>query len=162
MEALGINLKLLLIQLANFALFYFLFTKFLLKPIKKVLDERKTKIKEGIEAAEKSKEELANIEDMKTEAKKKAKNEEKKLLEEAKIKADKEAAEIIAEAKKKAAKIVKDAEVGIENIQQGEVKKMRVAELGIIEAAIEKILDDKLGDLNVKARYQKVMSELHA
>jgi F-type H+-transporting ATPase subunit b len=161
MEALGINLKFLLIQLANFALFYFLFTKFLLQPVLKMLDSRKQKIAEGLEAAQKSKDELSSIEDVKVEAKKKAKAEEKKLLEEAKLKAEKQADEIIAEAKTKANKIVKDAETGLKNIEEQEMKKMREQELKIVEAVIEKILAEKLGDLDVRARYQKAMGELY-
>jgi F-type H+-transporting ATPase subunit b len=161
MEALGINLKFLLIQLANFALFYFLFTKFLLGPILKMLDARKKKIAEGLEAAQKSKDELSLIEDVKAEAKKKIKVEEKKLLDEAKIKADKEAEEIIVEAKVKANKIVKDAETGLKNIEEQEMKRMREQELKIIEAVIEKILGEKLGDLDTRARYQKAMGELY-
>jgi F-type H+-transporting ATPase subunit b len=161
MEALGINLKFLLIQLANFALFTFLFTKFLLNPILKALDDRKRKIAEGLEAAQKSKNELAQIEDVKAEAKKKSKTEEKKLLEEAKVKADKEAVEIILEAKKKADKIIKDAETGLKNMEEQEIKRMREQELKVVEAVIEKILDNKLEGLDVRARYQKAMGELY-
>lgn len=161
MEALGINLKFLLIQLANFILFYFLFTKFLLTPVKKMLDERKKRIAEGLEAAEKSKEELAKIEELKVEAKKKTKADEKTVLDEAREKAEKEAAVIIEKAKQKAAKIVKDAETGIENIQAGEMKKMREKQLKIIEAVIEKIMDEKFENVDIRAKYQKVMGELY-
>lgn len=161
MEALGINLKFLLIQLANFILFYFLFTKFLLTPVKKMLDERKKRIAEGLEAAEKAKEELVKVEELKVEAKKKAKAEEKTVLDEAREKAEKEAAVIIEKAKQKAAKIVKDAETGIENIQAGEMKKMREKQLKIIEAVIEKIMDEKFESVDLRAKYQKVMGELY-
>lgn len=161
MEALGINLKFLLIQIANFALFAFLFTKFLLKPILKVLDERKKRVAEGLEAAEKSKEELAGIENSKVEAKRKMKSEEKKLLDEAKVKVDKESAIVLFGAKKQAEKMIKDAAANIKNIENEERRKMKVSELQIIERVIEKILDQKLDDINVKARYQKVMDELY-
>lgn len=161
MEALGVNLKFLLIQLANFGLFVFLFTKFLLKPILKVLDERKRKIAEGLEAAEMSKDELMKIDVMKTEAKKKAKAEEKKLLDEAKIKAEKESNQIVAMAKKQAEKIVHDATASVSGIKNEEDKKNHEQELRVIEKVIEKMMNKELESVDVRARYQKVMSELY-
>jgi len=44
----------LLFQIINFSILLFVLGKFLYKPILKVLDERATKIKEGLEAAEKN------------------------------------------------------------------------------------------------------------
>ena len=38
---------------------------------------------------------------------------------------------------------------------------MKASELQIIEKVIEKILDQKLGEIDVRARYQKVMNELY-
>lgn len=162
MEALGINLKFLLIQLANFALFYFLFTKFLLGPILKMLDARKKKIAEGLEAAEKAKEELEKMEDTKAEQKRKLKAEEKKIFEEAKAQAEAEASRILKEAKEKAEKIIHDAESGLKKIEEQEIKRMREQELKIVEAVIEKILADKLSDIDVKSRFQKVMNDLYS
>lgn len=161
MEALGINLKFLLIQLANFGLFVFLFTKFLLKPILKMLDARKKKIADGLEAAEKSKTEFLKIDELKNEAKRKMKSEEKKLLDEARIKAEKQASVIIADAKKQSEKITKETTQNIKNIEKEATLKMRENELHIIEKIIDKILDQKMDSVQVKTRYQKVMSELY-
>ncbi len=161
MEALGIDLKYLLIQIANIALFYFLFTRFLLKPILKIMDERKRKITEGIENAEKAKEELSKIEEMKVDLKKRAKGEEKKLLEEAKIEAQKQTDLAISEAKSKAAKIISEANIAAKNVEKEMIKKFEDNQLKIIDRLIEKVFSDKLNDVEIKARYQKIMSELH-
>ena len=160
MEALGVNLKFLIIQIANVALFYFLFTRFLLKPILKVLDERKKKIAEGVENAERASQELKKVDEFKEEAKKKVKTEEKKLLDEARSAAQKQADEIIDAAKVKAAKIITDANAAAVNLEKDMMREVQENELKLIDEVIEKVLGEKLNDTEVRAKYQKVMSEL--
>lgn len=160
MEALGVNLKFLIIQIANIALFYFLFTRFLLKPILKVLDERKRKIAEGIENAERASQELKKVDELKEEASKQAKTDERKLLDEANVTVQKQADKIIDEAKVKAAKIISDANVAAENIEKEVMRKAQENELKLIDEVIEKVMGDKFSNADLKAKYQKVMSEL--
>jgi len=49
MEALGLDIRLLVAQLINFGLLIFLLNKFLYKPLIKMLDDRKKKIAEAAE-----------------------------------------------------------------------------------------------------------------
>jgi len=58
-EALGINLPQLIAQIANFAILFFVLRLTLFKPILKMLDERKVKIAEGLNAAEAARAEAA-------------------------------------------------------------------------------------------------------
>jgi len=55
--SLGISLPLLLAFLINFMILFVLLSKFLYKPVLKMLDERSKKIKEGMELAEATKKE---------------------------------------------------------------------------------------------------------
>lgn len=160
MEGLGVNLKFLIIQVVNIAIFYFLFTKFLLKPILKVLDDRKRKIAEGIENAEHAQLELKKVDELKEDTKKNAKIEEKKLLEEARVTAQKQADEIIDTAKVKAAKIIADANAAAANIEKDVIQRIQEDELKLVDEIIEKVLDEKLKDTETRAKYQKIMSEL--
>ncbi len=57
MEKLGINLNFLISQLVNFLLLLALLRLFLYKPVLNMLAERRQRIKEGLEAADKAKEE---------------------------------------------------------------------------------------------------------
>ncbi len=59
MEALGINLENLLIQLFAFVVFIAIFWKFALGPITRMLDERQERIRDSMEAAERMEQELA-------------------------------------------------------------------------------------------------------
>lgn len=160
MEALGINLKFLVIQIVNIALFYFLFTRFLLKPILKVLDERKKKIADGLENAERAGQELKKVEELKEEAKKKAKFDEKKLLDEAHVLAQKQSDEIVEAAKVKAAKIIADANATAATIEKDMMQQVQENELKLIDEIIEKVMGEKLENADTRAKYQKVMSEL--
>ncbi len=55
MEKLGIDPVMLVTQIINFAILAFILTKFLYKPILKLLDERQKKIAEGLELSQKMK-----------------------------------------------------------------------------------------------------------
>lgn len=61
-SALGFNLPALIAQLVNFTLLLVLFSVLLYKPLLKVLDERKRRIQEGLEASEEAKRRLAQTE----------------------------------------------------------------------------------------------------
>lgn len=61
-SALGFNLPALIAQLVNFGLLLLLFSVLLYKPLLRVLDERKKRIQEGLEASEEAKRRLAETE----------------------------------------------------------------------------------------------------
>jgi F-type H+-transporting ATPase subunit b len=59
LDALGINLPGLLAQLINFAILLFILRLVAYKPIMRMLDERSRRVREGLEAAERMKEQAA-------------------------------------------------------------------------------------------------------
>ena len=64
-EKFGIDWKLMIAQLINFAIVFFILRAFVYKPVLKLLDKRRQKIEDGLAFAEKSKAELASIEELK-------------------------------------------------------------------------------------------------
>lgn len=60
--ALGFNLPALIAQLINFTLLLIVFRLFLYKPLMKVLDERRRRIEEGLQASDEAKKRLAETE----------------------------------------------------------------------------------------------------
>jgi F-type H+-transporting ATPase subunit b len=60
--ALGFNLPALVAQLINFALLLVIFRLLLYKPLLRILDERKQRIQEGLEASEEAKRRLSQTE----------------------------------------------------------------------------------------------------
>ncbi len=99
-EAFGINWKLLIAQLINFAILVFILGKFVYKPIIKALDNRRKKIEEGVQFSEKAKQELAGVESLKTEELRKAEIKGQSVIKEAEVNAQKIADGVLATAEK--------------------------------------------------------------
>ena len=74
----GLEGKLFIAQIINFAILLFILKKFLYEPIAKIMEERKTKIKQGLDDAENAKKTLIE-----------ADNQKLLILKEAKVDADK-------------------------------------------------------------------------
>lgn len=106
MDKLGIEPKLILAQLVNFAIIMFVLSKLLYKPILSMLDKRKKKIQEGLALTEQMKVEEEKMEVKKTKMIAEAKKEATMLIEEAKGHAKTEAKQILEAAHKEADEIV--------------------------------------------------------
>jgi F-type H+-transporting ATPase subunit b len=129
MEALGLDIKLLLAQVVNFLLLWFILSKFLYKPILKMLDERKKKIKDGLDNAVKIEQKLAGIE-----------QKEKEILKSATVKAQKEEAELIALAKTQSVQIIETAKQSASRESQQALERIRAEELAVYERIKGKII----------------------
>lgn len=114
---LGINWMLLLAQIINFAILAFVLTKFLYKPIIKMLDDRKNKIADDLE---------------------KSKNLEMKIVE---AEAAKE--ELLATTRKEGEKMIKQSEKNASEIKEAMVKEAGVEVGKMREEAKRQIADDR-------------------
>ncbi len=94
-----IQLSQILMQLINFGVLLFVLTKFLYKPILKILDQRADRIDKGLLAAQQNLEAKEQIEQFKKEAQIKAEKQAQKVIDEAKVEAKKIGDEMIAKAK---------------------------------------------------------------
>jgi len=159
LEKLGINLNFLVAQLVNFLILLALLRLFLYKPVLNMLAERRQRIKEGLEAAEKAKEEAARE---RAEFEKKL-EEERKLAQqriaEATRASEKAREEIIKRAQEEAREIVararEDAEKERERIL-AEARK-QVAELTILST--QKVLGRMLDENLQKQLIQEFLAE---
>jgi len=98
-NALGINLKILIAQFINFAIFFFVLYKFAYKPMLKFLDDRKQKIEQGLNNAEKANNKLIELEEKEKEiiiqANLEGQKQAKKLLAQAQIDAEEKKTQIL-------------------------------------------------------------------
>lgn len=117
MESLGIDLRLLIVQIINFALLVFVLTKLVYKPILKLLDDRRKKIEEGAENSKKIEERLVQLQE-----------EEKKILEEAQKKAFEEREELIKLAQTEKDQIIEEARSAASREVQKAVVQIKAAE----------------------------------
>lgn len=139
-EAFGIDVKLIVVQIINFALLAGLLTYLLYKPVLKVLADREEKIAQGIKDAEASAQALQNAEGEKQTILTAAHKEAEEVARRGKVHADEQAAAVAAVAEEKAAGIVTAAEEKAEAIklQAKQESEAEIAKLAVLAA--EKVL----------------------
>ncbi len=154
MEKLGINWGLLIAQLINVIFVVWLLTTFLYRPILNMLNQRTSRIQEGLQDAEKVKEQLANAKRDYDAELAKARQEAAAILAQAQERARAQAAEIIAQAHRDAEKIKSDAlaQAEQERVRMlGELKD-RMAKLVVLTA--ERVLGEEL-----KSNHDRLIEE---
>ena len=124
MEALGINLGLLIVQLIAFAIVFLTLNAWVYKPMLDMMESRKTKIAQGLEDA--------------------------RVAAEARANAEKEAAKVLAEAQAEAGKVVREAteraaSAGKDVKAAAEAEAAKAREAAMAEAELER--NRILGDL---------------
>lgn len=112
-----IKLAQVLFQIINFAIVFYVLNRFVYKPVMKMLDQRSSKVKDGLEAAEKN----LKIQEQLEETQKTAE-----------VTARQDAQQVISEAKKEAKQLIKDAE----EKAKAEAKKIMAKEREAFEAEI--------------------------
>jgi F-type H+-transporting ATPase subunit b len=122
MESLGLDIKLLVAQIVNFAILFFVLKKVLYKPLIKVIDDRNKKIAESLENSQKIETKLAKIEEKEIEIMNRARDKAKKEREELLVLADSEKNQIIDEAKSAAKR---EVEKGLESIKAAEAEAVK-------------------------------------
>lgn len=134
MESLGLDIKMLVAQMVNFGILFFVLGKLLYKPILKTIDDRDKKIKQAVKSSEEIEKRLQKIEE-----------EESFVMEKAKQRGVDEAAEIIKIANEEKIKIIiqtkesakKEVEKGIERIKAERQKAVE----DISQKYIDKVTD---------------------
>lgn len=140
-----ISLPQFLWQLANFLLFFFVVSRYVVPPVQKMITKRQHEINEGLEFAQKAKKELEQSEAQRAEILKTARSEANTIVEEAKKRSE----TLIEEAKTKArsAAEVEAAQVHTRAQEQAQ-KRMSEIDREVIElalAVLEKSFKHTLG-----------------
>ncbi len=140
MEKLGVEPIQLLTQIFNFVVMFLVLSKFLYKPILKSLEERRKKIEEGLQYAEKMKTETEKNEKKREEIITEAKNQARKIIEEGKKSGRMIEAEIVEKAHKEAQEIIAKgrSELSLEQIEME--KQLRGQTIDIVTSMVESIL----------------------
>ena len=89
MDALGINLPGLITQIVSFIILFVILSKLLYKPLVGMLDQRAEKIKEGLEASERARDDASKAEEAITQQLDEARLEGQKLISQARETAEK-------------------------------------------------------------------------
>jgi F-type H+-transporting ATPase subunit b len=141
---LGINGKLFIAQLINFAILFFVLKKFAYQPILKVLDERKDKIEKGLKDAEKAGEKLEKITVKEEKVLRKANAKAQDILMTAEKKADENRVVAVEKTEEEIAQLMKKAEQKIAEKKEQMLQELKKDVAGLVVMATEKVLDEKI------------------
>ncbi len=160
MEQLGIEPKLLLAQIVNFLIIFFVLSKLLYKPILDMLEKRKKEITAGLELTEKlrAEEEKTNVRKEKVldEARREARN----IVEAGKKEAEAQARDIIEAAHTQAQGIIAKGKDDIVELRAGMEKDVRKAAVDIAQAMTKQLLSQILSSADQHKLIQKHIKEL--
>ena len=140
LKAFGVDWRLIVIQVFNFALLAALLWYFLYTPVLKILNERQEKIKKGVEDAESAENALPEVEGKRQTIISDANKQADEINMRAKAQADERKSELLKDAEARAESIVHDAEGRSKALEEGAVRKSEaeIAKLAVLAA--EKIL----------------------
>ena len=130
----------------SFAILYFILAKFAWKPILGAVTEREKSIKDALSAAEKAKEEMANLKADNEKILNEAKLQRESLLKEAREIKSKIIADAESEATEKAKKLIESAKTAIENEKSAAMKELKNTVVDLSLDIAEKLLSKELAD----------------
>jgi len=142
-QAFGIDVRLIIIQIINFTVLVALLSYFLYKPLLKMLNDREAKISQGVKDAEAAAEAKAAADSEKQVIVAAAHKEAEDVATRAKVYADEKASEVAQAADEKAVGIIATAEQKAEDIKSKAHKdsEAEIAKLAVLAA--EKVLQEK-------------------
>ncbi|MEK7173085.1 MAG: F0F1 ATP synthase subunit B [Patescibacteria group bacterium] len=143
-QKLGIDWRLLLAQAINFLVLLLILSKFLFKPVIKMLDERSSKVKDSLKQAEdiKRQVELINKENEKKILASKTQAE--TIIRNAQAEAEKERQQIIAKSRAESSQIIVAAKKQLAQEKQQIITEAKTEIGSLVVSATEKILQEKL------------------
>lgn len=140
LQAFGIDWHLLIINAVNFALLMTALWYFLYAPLTKIIEERRTKVAHGVQAAEKAQKQLSEIEASRSAVLATAGKEAEDLVATARKSAKEKEREIVASGEASAARMVKEAEAQAEELKQQALRESKEEVARLIVLGVEKTL----------------------
>ena len=138
----GFDYRVAIANLVSFLIIYFILAKYVFGPVKKLVDQRRTTIQEGIDRAQQSVTELLVAQQKAETEIKTAKAQANQIVAEAKEKADEQINQAKSTAQKEADAIVANADVAIEKNKIQMEKELFAKTAGLVALGVQKILDE--------------------
>lgn len=156
LHAFGLDIRIFLAQLINFAVLVFLLHRFAYKPVLKLLEERSTKIEKGLEDAKRAAGELTEASAKREEILTQTKAESKEILDNALAAAGKIKDTIQKEAEEKAKAIVASAIAQSEEEKKKMMADVKDEVLALAVEITEKILGEQVTELRDKKYIERL------
>ena len=158
MQALGINLGYLIVQILNFAILFVVLRAWVYKPIVGMLEKRRQAIDQGLEDAKVAAEARANAEKAAEDLLAEARKEASRLVRAATERAEQAAAEVKAQAEHEAEEVRKGSLAEGEKLKEQALGELRGQVAALAIAAAQKIIGEALDDRRQHALIQEFFS----
>ena len=159
MEALGLNLPQLIAQIVGILVLLFILKKLLYGPLLKVIDERSERIRESLEAAERTKEEAATNQEQMQEDLQKAREEGQQMIAQARDVAARFRDEEMAKAREEIAAERSKAEADIQRERDAAIEDLRREFAGLAISAAEQVVERSLSESDHRDIIDRVIEE---
>lgn len=159
-ETFHIDIKLLLAQIINFTIVFFVLFFFVLKPLIKVMQERTKKIEKSIKDTEKIEKRLANTEDEYNKRIFEAKKQANAIIKKTYIQAEEKGSQIIIKAKQEISKIIDKEKVKMRIKKNRILKEIKNEVADLIVACLEKVLEEKVDEKKDGELVKRVVKSL--
>ena len=158
--AFGLDWKILIAQLINFAILVFVLYKFGYKPFFKFLEDRTSKIEAGIENADKASKKLAEITEKEIEVLKTAKKEALKIIETARLESEENKKKAVEKAKEEIGQIINKEKQSMQQEKAEVLRDIKNEVSSLVISAVEKVLAEKMDSKKDKEMIEKVIADL--
>ena len=160
LHQLGVDWKLLIAQIINFLVLFFVLKKFLYGPILEVLQKRRAKIEQGLKNAERLEGEMGRVKEAREEILKKASQKADTIIREARDLAESKKADILAQAQEEAERLAKSARESLEREKERVLDEARSDLADLVLLATEKVARIKLDKENDRVFVEEALSAM--
>jgi len=158
----GLDIKLFIAQLINFAIVLFVLWKWVFKPVAKAMTERTAKIEKSLADAKQITEDKETFETWKNAEISKVRTEAAQIITEAKTEAETTRQEILDKAKQEQAALIAQTQIRLEQEQQKALSAAKEQLADIVVTATEKIIKDKLTDKKDQELIKQALEQAQA
>lgn len=158
---LGIEWKVLIAQAINFAILFFVLSKFVWKPIKTVLDKRASEIVEAKENSEKINRALSAIEETRKQSLSETRVESQKLIDEALKRAVEATEKIMTETKLAAGKVTEEERKKMALEKDKVIQEIKRDIGSVVAGAIEKVAGDSIDEKSKQKMLEKAVGSIN-
>ena len=164
MEGLGIDLGVLISQIVNLTLLFLALYFLLFKRVFAMLDERKQKIQQGLEEAQRAQEEWTRAEAVFQERMEQVERERAAIIAQAREEAEQLRAEAVGqareEAREEARRILAQGQEAFETERQQAVADMRNQVISLVLAATRKVVEESIDEPMQRRLIDRFLSEV--
>ena len=159
MEALGVNLSGLVTQIVSFVILFALLYALLYKPVLRMLDQRSSRIKESLEAAQRAGEEAARSKEQMQDQLEAARAEGQQLIAQAREVADRFREEELAKAREDISVERVRAQATIQRERDAAIEELRREFAGLAISAAERVVERSLDESTHRELIDSVLEE---